>query len=97
MAGGGLGAKGPANPLAAERGVTVPVDGGGHEVADALAQEEPLRVDRVSDSGVRLDTMTTQEERPDDGLVQDVSRKLQQDEGDWSPVRDDEDKPTNQP
>lgn len=97
VAGGGLGAKGPANPLAAERGVTVRVDDGRQEVADALAQEDPLRLDRVSDSGVRRDTVTTQEERTDDGVVQDVSRKLQQEEGDWSGVGEAKDDQTNQP
>ncbi len=78
VAGGGLGAKGPADPLAAERGVTVRVDDRRQEVADALAEEDPIRLDKVSGSGVRLDTVTTEEEQTDDGVVEDVSRKLQQ-------------------
>ena len=92
VAGGGLGARGPANPLAAERGVTVRVDDGRQEVADALAQEDPVRLDKLSQSGVRLDTVTTEEDRTDDGVVQDVSRKVQQGEGDWSAVRDEDDR-----
>ena len=89
VVGGGLGAKGPADPLAAERGVTVRVDDGRPEVAAALADEDPVRLDKLSESGVRIDTVTTEDERSDDGVVQDMSRKLQQEEGDWSPVRDD--------
>ena len=92
VAGGGLGARGPANPLAAERGVTVRVDDGRQEVADALAQEDPVRLDKLSQSGVRLDTVTTEEDRTDDGVVQDVSRKVQQGEGDWSAVGDEDDR-----
>lgn len=84
VAGGGLGAKGPASPLAAEHGVTVRVADARQEVGEALAEEGPLRLDKVDATDVRVDTVTTEEERTEDGVVEDLGRKWQQQEGDWS-------------
>lgn len=66
--GGGLGAKGPGEPLAAERGVTVAVEASDPEeaarVADVLKEREPIRLDAMLADGQPADTVTTEEDRP---------------------------------
>jgi hypothetical protein len=63
VAGGGLAAVGPAEPLAAERGVTVavtvPRGDATEQVARLLAQGEPLRLDVVDEDGRVVDTVQT--------------------------------------
>lgn len=82
IVGGGVGAKGPAEPLASERGTTVRVQDGRREVADAMARgSDPIRLDRVDPGGGRIETVTTEEERSDEGTVESLGRKLRQGEG----------------
>lgn len=65
--GGGLGAKGPGDKLAVERGVAVGVRLGGRERADevvaALEEQKPIRLDVVSRRGQPIQTVTTEEEQ----------------------------------
>ena len=60
--GGGLAAKGPAEPLGTEKGTTVGVNTSDPGVAEALAEEKPIRVDTVGD-GQPVGTVTTEEDR----------------------------------
>ena len=88
VVGGGMAVKGPDEPLAAERGVTVRVPGADGETVGALAEEDPIRVDTVAPSGRKTSTVTTEEESTPDGVVENLSQKSDQPEGDWSRTRD---------
>jgi hypothetical protein len=81
--GGGLGAKGPVEQLAAERGVTLSVTTADPTVADVLRRHDPIRVD-VVDGDQPVATVTSED---DEGPVQEVRGTVVQAEGDWSPVR----------
>lgn len=65
--GGGLSAKGPGDELAVERGVAVGVRlgerGQADEVAAALKEQRPIRLDVVSSDGQPIQTVTTEEEQ----------------------------------
>jgi len=67
--GGGLGAKEPAEPLAAERGVTVRVDArsleDGEHVARLFGRLDPIRVDLMTAFEQPARTVTTEEEEED--------------------------------
>lgn len=72
VTGGGLAAKGPAEPLAAERGTTVTIDVRTPEeierVSEALRGHDPIRIDVATAEGDAVSTVTTEEEelkRPD--------------------------------
>lgn len=66
VAGGGLAAKGPAQPLAAERGTTVSIDVRTPEeierVTEAMRGHDPIRIDLTTAEGDALSTLTTEEE-----------------------------------
>lgn len=66
VAGGGLGAKGPAQPLAAERGITVSVQVASAEeateVAEAMREHDPIRIDLTTAEGEPITVVTTEEE-----------------------------------
>ncbi|MBW3651224.1 MAG: hypothetical protein KY458_11720 [Actinobacteria bacterium] len=66
VAGGGFGAKGPAQPLAAERGTTVAVDVSSADeaakVAEAMRGHDPIRIDLTTAEGEPVTVVTTEEE-----------------------------------
>jgi len=82
--GGGLGAKGPVEQLAAERGVTLSVTTADAAVADILRRHNALRVD-VIEGDQPVATVASED---DDGPVQEVRGTVVQAEGDWTPVRE---------
>ena len=69
VAGGGLGAKGPSEPLAAERGVTMSISAASRDeaerIADALRTTDPIRVDLATADGQPIATVTTEGELAD--------------------------------
>ncbi len=87
IVGGGMAIKGPDEPLAAERGVTVRVPNARKEVVDALSEEDPVRLDTVAPSGRKTSTVETEEEREPDGVPEDLAQSARQPEGDWSRSR----------
>lgn len=87
IVGGGMAIKGPDEPLAAERGVTVRVADATKQVVDALADEEPIRLDTVAPSGRKTSTVKTEEERTADGVVENLAQNAREPEGDWSRTR----------
>jgi hypothetical protein len=71
--------KGTQKRLAAERGVTVRVDSAAPEVEQSLSEEEPIRLDVVTADGTPTGTtITTEEDRTDEGVVQDLQRALRE-------------------
>lgn len=66
VTGGGFGAKGPAQPLAAERGTTVSVPVASAEeatkVAEAMRGHDPIRIDLTTAEGEPVGVVTTEEE-----------------------------------
>lgn len=85
VAGGGMGAKGPAEQLAAERGTTLSIAGGGQSAVDILQRYQPIRLDVVLD-GQPVDTIATEEAETGDGAFDRMRDKVVrgQAEGDWS-------------
>lgn len=83
--GGGLGAKGPVEELAAERGVTLSATTTDPAVTEVLRRHHPIRLD-VVEGDQPVATVTSEE---GDGPVQEVRGTLVQEGGDWSPVRED--------
>lgn len=73
---GGLAAqKGSQKRLAAERGVTVRVESAASEAKQALSEEQPIRLDVVEADGTPTGTtITTEEDRTDEGVAQDFER-----------------------
>ncbi|MEY2398867.1 MAG: hypothetical protein QOJ00_2041 [Actinomycetota bacterium] len=65
-----LGAKRPNAKLAAERGVTVRVPVDTPDVRAAMIDAKPIRLDVIDDGGRPLETLTTEEEDNDEGIVQ---------------------------
>ncbi|HSH58695.1 MAG TPA: hypothetical protein VK988_03440 [Acidimicrobiales bacterium] len=90
VVGGGMAMKGPDEPLAAERGVTVRVPAASGEVVDAMEDEDPIRLDTVAPSGRKTSTVETEDERTPDGVVQNLAQNARQPEGDWSRTRSDD-------
>lgn len=84
--GGGLGAKGPVEELAAERGVTVSATADDLAVADALRRHSPLRID-VLQGAQPVDTVTSDDPTDEDGVVREVRGTIVHSEGDWTPVQ----------
>lgn len=66
VTGGGFGAKGPAQPMAAERGTTVSVPVASAEeatkVAEAMRGHDPIRIDLTTAEGEPIGVVTTEEE-----------------------------------
>ena len=66
---GGFAAKGPAQPLAAERGTTVAIDVRTPEeielVTQVMHRHDPIRVDLTTVEGNPVSTLTTEEDPPD--------------------------------
>lgn len=66
VAGGGHAAKGPSEPLAAERGTTVSIDVRTPEeverVSEAMRGHGPIRIDVATAEGDAMSTVTTEEE-----------------------------------
>lgn len=80
----GAAVRGPAEPLAAERGVTVRIGSVDQAVVDALAASNPIRLDVVEgDTTVDLRTVTTEEDSDDSGVLDDMKATMRQPEGDW--------------
>jgi hypothetical protein len=91
VAGGGLGARGPAVPLAAERGVTLSVDRTDDAVRRQLATADVIRIDLVGPDGATLEVVDTEEQHRDGGVVQQMEDKVAQPPGgDWGSVAPDE-------
>lgn len=88
--GGGIGARGPAEPLAAERGIPVTVDNQGESVVEALRRHRPIRLDVLDQHQAPAGTIETEDHRDDSGVVEDLGGKLAQGEGDWSQIREDD-------
>lgn len=81
VAGPALGSKNTAEPVAAQRGAVVRVDDDSPEVVRAMAEAEPLRLDEVGQGNdIRAATVTTEEDRSDDGVVEGMTRNLNADD-----------------
>ncbi|HVX19493.1 MAG TPA: hypothetical protein VHA73_15835 [Acidimicrobiales bacterium] len=65
IAGGGAMARGPAEPPAAARGITVAVQPVSSEVVEVLRNAAPLRVDMLTANGDTLGVVTTEADRRD--------------------------------
>lgn len=73
--------KGSQKRLAAERGVTVRVKSTAPEVEQALSEEKPIRLDVIEADGTPTGTtVTTEEDRSDEGVVEDLERALREPE-----------------
>ena len=75
VVGGGFAAKGPGDKLASERGVAVGVtveEAQAGKAAEALAEQEPIRVDVMRGEGRPVTTVATEEERTSGGVVDDL-------------------------
>lgn len=91
VAGGGLAAKGPVEQLAAERGTTLSITGGGQAAVDVLQRYQPIRLDVVLD-GQPVDTVATEEPEVGDGAFDRLRDKVVRGEaqGDWSTLPEQE-------
>ncbi len=78
--GAGLSAKGPRDPMAAEKGTTVSVPASDPEAEEALAEQGPLRVDRVSERGQAAETVTTDEEPQPGDTAKGIADTVKRDE-----------------
>jgi hypothetical protein len=72
--GGGEAEKGAGAPLAAEHGVTLRVSDARAEVQQVLVAAEPIRLDLVTADGAPLRSLTSESERNDEGVVEDLER-----------------------
>jgi hypothetical protein len=92
--GGGLAAKGPAEPLAAERGTTVRIVAplaASDAVAAALSRFSPIRLDMAGRD--EWATVTTEEEQgsvPSGNTAETLRDRVVQGQGDWSHVQSQE-------
>lgn len=81
IAGPSLSSKSPSEPVAAQRGAVVRVDEDSPAVAGAMAEQDPIRVDEIrSADGVRVATVTTEEDRSGDGTAQQMARNVKSDQ-----------------
>jgi hypothetical protein len=79
IAGATAAQKGSQKRLAAERGVTVRVEDTAPEVEEVLSAGEPIRLDVVAaDDTPTGTTLTTEEERTDEGVVEDFERAIRE-------------------
>lgn len=88
VAGGAGAAKGPVEPLAAERGTTVAVRGRGLAALEGMEEAGPIRLDAAAADGTPVAAVDAEE---DEGAVHTLAERAHQTEGDWSRVggRDD--------
>jgi hypothetical protein len=89
LIGGPVGARGPAEPTATRRGITVGFASDDEQLADALPREDLIRLDRIGPDGRPLGMVETEERQVEGGIVEDLADRFQQTEGDWSDVRGD--------
>jgi hypothetical protein len=92
VVGGGFAATGPAEPLAAERGVTVSVTVAAGDEAEraarTLAERHAIRVDVTDETGRVVDVVATELDRRHGGVVRHVVETLEDNtEGDWQGAR----------
>ncbi|HVE47035.1 MAG TPA: hypothetical protein VNA57_09865 [Acidimicrobiales bacterium] len=80
IAGPSLGSTSPHRAMGAHRGTVVRVDGGSPEIARTMADAEPVRLDEISSDDSRVATVTTEEQRSDEGGVEQVARNLNADD-----------------
>lgn len=85
---GGLAAKGPAEKLAAERGVTLrvlaPDLATAKVVARRMADARPIRLDSDGNIEFGWDTLTTDEAQTETGTLETLEDRAVQGPGDWS-------------
>lgn len=82
IVGGAAAARGPAEPLAAEVGVTVRVASTSPEVLEILEASDPIRIDIVLADG--SPTQQVYAENPDHSLALEAKRLIHQTDTDWS-------------
>ncbi len=89
IVGAGMGAKGPAEVSAAQRGTTLSVASTDEEIRAALTSGNPIRIDLVS-GAVAVGTVQTEEDRREDrGAVPEIKDHFQQPTGGrWDAVRE---------
>jgi hypothetical protein len=88
IVGAAVGASGPAEPMAAERGVTVRVRDADDDVLRLLAERDPIRLDVVApDGSPEVSTHTPAPDAPEAGRR--IADRLTQGSGDWSRVNAD--------
>lgn len=93
IVGAAMSARGPDDPSAAQRGVTVRVKAVGvdrPEIARALVEEHPIRLDAVDADGTVRETIVTEEEFDPDGIIERLQHQFTQPTGgEWhTTVRD---------
>lgn len=81
--GAGLNAKGPAEPMAAEKGVTVRVDDGHPAVEKALCEIRPIRLDRLHPDGTSTTVFDESDLSPTIDL-RGVEKSAEHPEGEWA-------------
>jgi hypothetical protein len=74
IVGGGEAEKGAGAPMAAEHGVTVRVADARPEVQARLADAEPVRLDVVTPEGTPVASVSSESERNDEGVIEDLKR-----------------------
>ena len=79
VAGGSLAAKGPGDPLAAQRGVTVSVSGEIERARSVMVQHDPIRVDLIDGAQLPVDVVDT-DEASTPGTAEDVARNVDKDD-----------------
>jgi hypothetical protein len=79
VAGGGLGSKGPGDPVAAQRGVTVGVTDDLERARRVLVARHPIRLDVVDRHHAPVDVVDTDDDRRT-GVAHDLARNLDQDD-----------------
>jgi len=87
--GGGEAEKGAAAPMAAEQGVTVRVADARAEVQQALVAADPIRLDIVTPDGSPVGSITSESERNDEGVVEDLARAWSEPDRDLHDRHDD--------
>jgi hypothetical protein len=90
---GAAAARGPADPMAAERGVTVRIGAGDQRVVDALKQTQPIRLDVVGgDDSIDLRPVTAERSGSTTEAVGDAAETLRHPHGDWTGTRENRDR-----
>jgi hypothetical protein len=85
IAGAGLGARRPAERMAAHRGVVLRVAQDTAALRELLVQTAPIRLDEVTLDSVPLETVVTEEQADSTGTVEEVAANLRGD--DYHPRR----------
>ena len=79
IAGGARNAKAPNELMAAQRGTVLRVHQDTPAIREALAALEPIRLDEVGGDDTPLDTIVTEDEQNDTGVVQEMPANLRTD------------------